>query len=148
MDSIVDDDEKRVTDVGDANDLLLLEDTGEETGINLPVTSYRMKPALRELFPASRIKSIIQNTIYEKLQDEARKWTREISDEVSFAVKELVHMPRFKHVVQVTLGQQLGAGCRYIAKCCWDAESDSHASDVFTNASLFCVCTVFGVYLY
>ncbi|XP_011184864.2 dynein light chain Tctex-type protein 2B [Zeugodacus cucurbitae] len=154
MESIVYDDARRITDVGDAADLLLVEDTTEEVAPNLPVTSYRMKPSLRELFPASHIKSIIQSTIYDKLQgkvynpDDARKWTREISDEVNSAVKDIIQMPRFKHVVQVTLGRQLGAGCRYIAKCCWDAEADSYTSDVFTNASLFCVCTVFGVYLY
>lgn len=79
--------------------------------------------------------------------EEASNWTREISDAVSAAVKEL-EMPQFKHVVQVTLGQQLGSGCRYIAKCCWDAESDSQTSDVFTSAALFCICTVFGIYLY
>ncbi|XP_017468226.1 PREDICTED: tctex1 domain-containing protein 2-like [Rhagoletis zephyria] len=145
---------KQETDFDDVADLLSPEDVVEVSAPNLPVTSYRMKPSLRELFPASQIKNIIQVIIYDKLQgkvynaEEARKWTREISDEVSLAVKERIQMPRFKHVVQVTLGQQLGAGCRYIAKCCWDAEADSHASDVFTNSSIFCVCTVFGVYLY
>lgn len=71
MDSIVDDDERRITDVGDAADLLIVEDTIEEVGPNLPVTSYRMKPSLKELFPASHIKSIIQTTIYDKLQGNA-----------------------------------------------------------------------------
>lgn len=57
-------------------------------------------------------------------------------------------MPRYKHVVQVHIGQQTGAGCKYIARCLWDAESDNHIEQVFTNASLFCVVTVFGIYLY
>ncbi|XP_053948167.1 dynein light chain Tctex-type protein 2B [Anastrepha ludens] len=148
------DEERRGTDFSETNEVFLAEDGADELAPNLSVTSYRMKPSLRELFPASQIKQIIQTTIYDKLQgkvynaDEARKWTQEISDAVSLAVKEKVQMPHFKHVVQVSLGQQLGAGCRYIAKCCWDAEADSYASDVFTNASIFCVCTVFGVYLY
>lgn len=68
MDAEGDYDDRRVTDVGDAADLLIVEDATEEVGPNLPVTSYRMKPSLRELFPASHIKSIIQSTIYDKLQ--------------------------------------------------------------------------------
>lgn len=80
--------------------------------------------------------------------DDVRNWTKDIADTVNSRIKDRLAMPRYKYVVQVMLGQQLGAGCHYYAKCCWDAESDSQTSDIFTNASLFCVCTVFGVYLY
>lgn len=78
---------------------------------------------------------------------EAAELSKQIADQVSSLVRDL-NMRRYKHVVQVTLGQQLGSGCRYIARCRWDAECDNQTSDVFTNASLFCICTVFGVYLY
>ncbi|XP_055702545.1 dynein light chain Tctex-type protein 2B-like isoform X2 [Phlebotomus papatasi] len=80
-------------------------------------------------------------------KEDAAIWTKQISQEVGSKIMEL-KMKRYKHVVQVTLGQQLGAGCKYIARCRWDAESDSQVSNVFTNSSLFCIVTVFGVYLY
>lgn len=80
--------------------------------------------------------------------DEAKKWTQDICDTVNISITQRVVMPRYKYLVQVMLGQQTGAGCHYYAKCCWDAESDSYTSDIFHNSSLFCVCTVFGVYLY
>jgi tctex1 domain-containing protein 2 len=57
-------------------------------------------------------------------------------------------MTRYKHVVQVIIGQQLGAGCKYIARCRWDAECDNQAQSTFTTPSLFCIVTVFGIYLY
>lgn len=33
-------------------------------------------------------------------------------------------------------------------RCFWDAESDNYASDTFSNDSLFCVATAYGVYMY
>ncbi|XP_055853480.1 dynein light chain Tctex-type protein 2B [Episyrphus balteatus] len=115
--------------------------------------AYRMRPSLEDIFKAKTIKEIIQRVLTKTLQgkkynvEDARKWTQEIADTISASVKDL-NMPRYKHVVQISLGQQLGAGCRYIAKCSWDAECDSYTSDIFSNATLFCVCTVFGIYVY
>lgn len=57
-------------------------------------------------------------------------------------------MARYRHVVQVMLAQQNGAGCKYLARCRWDAECDSQVSAFFSNETLVCVVTVFGVYLY
>lgn len=46
------------------------------------------------------------------------------------------------------LVQQTGAGSRYIARCCWDAECDCHISDFYANEHIVCVVSVFGIYLY
>ncbi|XP_075147040.1 dynein light chain Tctex-type protein 2B [Haematobia irritans] len=117
-------------------------------------TSYKLKPSLGETFKGIKIKEIIHEVLIEKLQgktynaDDVRQWTKDIADTINTTIRSRLIMPRYKYVVQVMLGQQLGAGCHYYAKCCWDAESDSQTSDIFNNASIFCVCTVFGVYLY
>lgn len=78
---------------------------------------------------------------------DAARWTKTLADEISLKVKDL-EMKRYKHVVQVVLGQQLGAGCKYIARCRWDAECDNQMSGEFKNATIFCIVTVFGLYLY
>lgn len=78
---------------------------------------------------------------------DAARWTKTLADEISLKVKDL-EMKRYKHVVQVVLGQQLGAGCKYIARCRWDAECDNQTSGEFKNATIFCIVTVFGLYLY
>lgn len=128
--------------------------TSAESNNQDAVTSYKLKPSLGETFRGASIKEIIHEILMEKLQgktynvEEVRIWTKDIADTISTTIKNRLAMPRYKYVVQVMLGQQLGAGCHYYAKCCWDAESDSQTSDVFSNTSIFCVCTVFGVYLY
>lgn len=51
-------------------------------------------------------------------------------------------------MVQVVIGQQLGAGFKMIGRCRWDSECDNQTSCTFSNSTLFCVVTVFGVYFY
>ncbi|CAG0897279.1 unnamed protein product [Cyprideis torosa] len=42
---------------------------------------------------------------------------------------------RYKVVVQITLGEQRGAGVKVVSNCCWDKDTDNYASDVFLNVS-------------
>ncbi|KAL5287759.1 hypothetical protein ACFFRR_008561 [Megaselia abdita] len=115
--------------------------------------SYQMRPKLHEMFKTSKIKDLLQNILSATLKGknyssgDAATWTKTISDQVNQALKDLT-MTRYKHVVQVVIGQQIGSGYKYAACCRWDACCDSQTSEVFSNASLFCVCTVFGVYSY
>jgi hypothetical protein len=34
------------------------------------------------------------------------------------------------------------------SRCFWDSDTDSYASETFSNDSLFCVAAAYGVYLY
>lgn len=88
----------------------------------------------------------IADKTYDK--DVARTWTSEIADEVNQQIATSAKVKRYKHVVQVMLGQELGAGATYNSRCCWDCDCDTSVSEVFSNTSLFCVCTVFGTYQY
>lgn len=55
-------------------------------------------------------------------------------------------MDKYKHVVQVMIGQQTGAGCKYITRALWDVICDQQMSEQLVNASLFCIVAVFGIY--
>lgn len=46
------------------------------------------------------------------------------------------------------LVEQTGAGCRFIARCRWDAECDSKVSETYTSENILCIVSVFGIYLY
>ncbi|KFV51893.1 Tctex1 domain-containing protein 1, partial [Gavia stellata] len=59
--------------------------------------------------------------------------------------KEVVP-PRYKLVCHVLLGQQGQQSLLVASQALWDPESDSFASATFSNASLFAVATVHGVY--
>ncbi|KAH8414678.1 hypothetical protein KR215_012030 [Drosophila sulfurigaster] len=116
--------------------------------------AYSMRPAFGESFPLPIVKSIINTAMSEKLKDKqydkdvAKTWTREIADEVNQQIAANPKVKRYKHVVQVMLGQELGAGATYLSRCCWDCDCDTSITEVFSNTSLFCVCTVYGTYQY
>ena len=134
-------------------------------------SNYQIRPSLNDSFKIESVKGIIDVAMQQFLeglfirsirchwshghslagksysQTEAATWTKQISDEISRSVQDL-NVPRYKHVVQVMMAQKTGAGCRYIARCRWDAECDSKISKYFTNDSIICVVTVFGIYLY
>lgn len=120
---------------------------------NEPSTSaFQLKPNYSS-FKTSEIKEIILSVLSETLTgktydcEEAKKWTQVIANKVGLMVKDL-QMEQYKTVTQVLLGQQLGSGAKYIGRCRWDSETDNYTSATFGSQSLFCVVTVFGVYLY
>lgn len=47
-------------------------------------------------------------------------------------VKDL-QMKRYRHIVQVILGEMKGAGVKSGVRCVWDSDTDGYASDIFMN---------------
>ena len=56
-------------------------------------------------------------------------------------------IPRYKFMCHVTLDKKTGQSLANVSRCLWDEKTDSFASAEFQNASLYCVVTVFWVYL-
>ncbi|EDV94743.1 GH17964 [Drosophila grimshawi] len=126
----------------------------QEEELTSQPAAYSMRPAFGESFPLPIVKNIINSVMTDKLKDKtydkdvAKNWTREIADDVNQQIASNPKVKRYKHVVQVMLGQELGAGSTYLSRCCWDCDCDTSVTEVFSNTSLFCVCTVFGTYQY
>lgn len=75
------------------------------------------------------------------------EWCRQIADDINRRITGLA-TPRYKHIVQVMLTEQTGAGSRFIARCIWDASCDSKVSEQFKSETIVCTVTVFGIYRY
>lgn len=115
---------------------------GENPDDSRSTSQYQIKPSQQEGFQPHAIKEIISNVLIDVLDGECMKeaavsveyfeiiiknvlfiagkqyqssqieeWTSKISDTISTKVKEL-NMRRYKHIVQVVIVQQTGAGCR------------------------------------
>jgi hypothetical protein len=114
---------------------------------------YVTRPAYKDKFPVHAAREIIRSALEAKLAgvdydlDQTTRWTKEIADDVRDRLKAL-KLARYKIMVQVIIGEQRGEGVRVGCRCFWDNDTDSQASVTFSNDSLFCVCTAFGVYLY
>ena len=55
-------------------------------------------------------------------------------------------MPRYKVICHVVLGEKKGQALETASRCLWNDHTDSKASAVYQNNSLFAVATVYGIY--
>ncbi|KAF9351123.1 Tctex1 domain-containing protein 2 [Mortierella sp. NVP85] len=79
--------------------------------------------------------------------DECQTLSKVIAEEIKLKLIGL-ELSRYKYVVSVVLGENLGGGARSGARCHWDQESDSSAQAFYSNDSLWCSATAFAVFYY
>jgi hypothetical protein len=81
---------------------------------------YQIRPKQREKFKPGKAKEIMQEVLQSKLKNQTYNdvpnLTRTIADEIKFKLKELA-LPRYKYMVNVTIGQQKGQGVRIGTRC-------------------------------
>ncbi len=80
-------------------------------------------------------------------QDDMAKKSKLIADDIRNMLRNM-NKPRYKIMVQVTIGHNIGQGVRMGAKCLWDAKNDHCISETFVNEHIYAVATAFIVYLY
>ncbi|XP_068143094.1 dynein light chain Tctex-type protein 2B [Drosophila tropicalis] len=116
--------------------------------------AYNVGPAFGCKFPIPMIRLMVERLLKEKLDGktytagEAVKWTRDVADDVNLRMKGACHQTRYKHVVNVMIYQQTGAGCFYGARAIWDVNSDDYFTMSYDGGSFVCIVTLFGCYQY
>ncbi|XP_029802397.1 tctex1 domain-containing protein 4 [Suricata suricatta] len=113
--------------------------------------SYRTEPAPGEHWEASRLQRALEAALETRLCNacysgaEAGPLTQELCELVRVRLRE-ISPPRHKLVCSVVLGPRAGQGMHVVSRALWDTERDGLASAAFTNASLFAVAVVHGLY--
>ncbi|EDW18203.1 dynein light chain Tctex-type [Drosophila mojavensis] len=116
--------------------------------------AYDMGPAFGCKFPVPFIRFMVERVMSEKLKgkvyqiDTAAKLTRDVADGVNLKMKGFCLQHRYKHVVNVCLYQQTGAGFFYGFRAVWDTLSDDYISMSIDVGSFICIVSVFGCYQY
>uniref|UniRef100_A0A8C3K6I3 Tctex1 domain containing 4 n=1 Tax=Calidris pygmaea TaxID=425635 RepID=A0A8C3K6I3_9CHAR len=113
--------------------------------------TYRMRPDERCKFDAGRVQRVLEvalagalvTTVYSP--QGSAPLAQSLAELLRSRAKEVVP-PRYKLVCHVLLGQQGQQSLLVASRALWDPESDSFACATFSNASLFAVATVHGVY--
>jgi hypothetical protein len=99
---------------------------------------HALRPAYKNSFHPAVAKEMIKQVLVAKLKDKTynpeitSQWSRDIADEIKMKLKEL-HLPRYKYVVNVAIGEQRGEGIRIGCRCFWDSDVDSCAQETFMN---------------
>lgn len=119
--------------------------------IEVVLPTYSMIPAELERFYPSKAKQICERVLVGELdnkeycEDSAKEWIASIGNTIKSEIKCLT-VPRYKIVVQVTIGQMKDQGVSVASRCLWDITFDNYTSVNFTNSSLWANVMVFGVY--
>ncbi|KAG8229145.1 hypothetical protein J437_LFUL009214 [Ladona fulva] len=119
----------------------------------LPTGQFTMRPYIKDRFKSATVKDIIHSTLREELvgkiysESEPAELTKVLAQKIKRKVMDL-GFPRYKYVVQVILGEQIGAGIRTGSRCFWDADCDNYASDTYIGDSIFCMAAVFAIFVY
>ncbi|CAM9472966.1 unnamed protein product [Heterosigma akashiwo] len=120
--------------------------------IDVVLPTYIMEPAEDEKFYPSQVKRIANTIVQETLQgqtydeEQAKYWSTSICDTIREKVKAECNIPRYKIIVQVTIGEMRDQGVRVASRCLWDHEKDNYTSVEYQNQSLWCSAMVFGIY--
>ncbi|KFV45329.1 Tctex1 domain-containing protein 1, partial [Tyto alba] len=102
-------------------------------------------------FEAGRVKRVLEGTLASALgttvysPQGSALLAQSLAELLQSQAKEVVP-PRYKLVCNVLLGQQGQQSLLVASRALWDPKTDSFASATFSNASLFAVATVHGVY--
>ncbi|XP_074689324.1 dynein light chain Tctex-type 4 [Strix aluco] len=113
--------------------------------------TYRMRPDKGCKFNAGRVQQVLEGALASALgttvysPQGSALLAQSLVELLQSQAKEVVP-PRYKLVCNVLLGQQGQQSLLVASRALWDPESDSFASATFSNASLFAVATVHGVY--
>ncbi|XP_060841896.1 dynein light chain Tctex-type protein 2B-like isoform X2 [Rhopalosiphum padi] len=118
------------------------------------VHNFQIRPTHNQKFKTHLAKEAIQETLLKHLKDkeysqiQAEVLSKTIASEIKDRLKDQCLDTRYKLMVQVVLGERHGAGTKVGARCIWDADTDTQASDQFLNETIFCMAAVFAVYFY
>nr|XP_004670566.2 dynein light chain Tctex-type 4 [Jaculus jaculus]XP_045004715.1 dynein light chain Tctex-type 4 [Jaculus jaculus]XP_045004716.1 dynein light chain Tctex-type 4 [Jaculus jaculus]XP_045004717.1 dynein light chain Tctex-type 4 [Jaculus jaculus]XP_045004718.1 dynein light chain Tctex-type 4 [Jaculus jaculus] len=113
--------------------------------------SYRTEPLPGECWEAASAQRALEALLDAELCNasysgtEAGRLARELCEQVRMRMRELCP-PRYKLVCSVVVGPRAGQGVHVVSRALWDAVHDGLASATYTNASLFAVATVHGLY--
>ncbi|KAF9346679.1 Tctex1 domain-containing protein 2, partial [Mortierella sp. AD094] len=95
-----------------------------------PTFKQKFRPPVATKFMQQIIQAHLQSKVYNA--EESQKLSKVIAEEIKAKLIEL-ELGRYKYVVNVVLGENLGSGARMDARCHWDQESDGSAQAFFTN---------------
>lgn len=104
-------------------------------------------------FPSNAAKEVMHSLLLSRLKreiysaDKASQLAKSLVVALREALADLCK-PRYRIAVSVDLAEDRGQGMRVGCRCLWKEGVDAVASAVYRNDSIFCVATVYAVYLH
>ena len=114
--------------------------------------TYQLAPEPGKEFSAFKVRKAIAEVLEDRLKNETYdpETCKELTVDLSTTIKNRIRdfqYPRYKLIVNVTVGQSQDQGFHAVSRCVWDEKTDTWACESYKNSSLFAVALVHAVYL-
>ncbi|CAD7927274.1 unnamed protein product [Amoebophrya sp. A25] len=120
--------------------------------------SYALAPEYRMKFRTAAVKEILKEILAQKLEgvsyhaEGSNALAKQVADEMKERLRDEQQAgrldARYKVVTQVFILEQRGQGVRVGHRAFWDEETDSFATESYSNDHIFCIATAYGIYFY
>ena len=140
-----------------------------EPPVKVYENTYIMKPSEAQRFKRSAAEKVLHEVLEEKMaftnerdkkgrlsfvynSDDSGETIREIVEDCQKKVIAQMRAanndqpPRYKFVIQATMGENHSQMIRNASRCLWDSEIDNCASAYWTNGRVYAVATCFALY--
>jgi hypothetical protein len=134
----------------------------QQPTVDIVLPTYIQSPSDNEKFYSSRVEKIANDILEHEFElakvnekwiedwndfgDDVEELSKDIADKIKEKCKEELNLPRYKLIVQVTIGQKKDQGARVTSRCLWDTSTDRYASTSYQNAHVWVSVLVFGMY--
>ncbi|KAL7427439.1 hypothetical protein ACHAXH_002092 [Discostella pseudostelligera] len=129
----------------------------------MPITqsSYKFTPDENDRFYESKATLIATEILESELKGKVDdKWvaawvdsgdkfealSKDIADKIKAKCIAKLNIPRYKIVVQVTIGQMKDQGVTITSRCLWDTATDNYATARFQNQRIWSSAIVFALH--
>ena len=114
--------------------------------------TYKLEPREKFALFQPMIKSIMEELMEASLRD--RKYdsltcaslAQQLSGDIQVEVKN-IELERYRLITVVHIGERNRQDIRIVSRAVWDPELDSFVTYKYQNEWLFCIATVYGIYL-
>ena len=79
--------------------------------------------------------------------DDFEALSKSLTEKIRTKCKESLNIPRYKLVIQVTIGQMKDQGVYITSRSLWNTFHDNYASVTFKNRQIWVCALVFGLYM-
>ena len=123
--------------------------------------TYHLKPQENKRFYPSKAKLIANDILQVELDkkvdekwveewsdfgDQLEELSKDIADKIKEKCKSTMDLPRYKIIVQVTIGQMRDQGVRITSRSLWDTTTDNYSTVSYQNKNIWASAIVFGLY--
>lgn len=131
------------------------------TVADIVLPTYRLGPEENEKFYPSKVKiiarEILEGDLKEKIDERmVEEWgdcgeefealSKDIADKIKEKCKSTLRIPRYRIIVQVTIGQMKDQGVKITSRCLWDTSTDNYATVTYQNQNIWASAIIFGLY--